>query len=1355
MWSAALQAGRQRLPPAPLDIEYHEDEPILFQGWFFKQHRNKGLGVPRYLIVTSTLFLKYSRAGSDRLVKKTGTVLKSAISSLSFACGPRFLPGLGIVTPSGTDVYLHPDPAQIDKLFNFLVVWTFEKTIATRELQARPGGIQQRIEREMDAIKSAPQGWPDPRIYTGQLPIIEVGYCAPGGIPPYLYPAFKSDPILTPSQIASLESSRLLIMAIIEMPGPIIGRKEFRLIITNEILLILADDGSEVLRCCPNEIDEISTLDGDDVHNVINPVSIGVRARPLNLALRDGTTRRIYPSEIGSKHWGSALAAFLGVIPPKDCLYTISPFVERDRIFYAIDENIERTATTVRVRRSRHSRGEISEESSRSSTARYQSVETHTTDTSLALDADGEPLYFVHDYHYRDDTGVDDVTSDRQASNNPGSGGNPGEGPSSDSFELSDNFYQLVPYDLQESDEEEHPAEVDISNLSAHHTFTSGKRPADTETTSALPPSGKHLHGVASMHSLDQAVAASLGTTSTPGSGTIEKGHTTKKCRFLNKLERRRAQVTKLNNKHLAMIEERYHEDDDSSERPTQDSDLSTDYAERELPDELAQIHECGILYAINLVRFCFTDPERYQNPQLNTWELLCPSYASEDTLARAGRSRYALRFNLPSKLQMTDEAAQVRRRILRGYVLSLYKRHSQALVLYDFADPFGGTDEFLEKLAVILPKDLDPTAIGVPHPPQDIIDKYSMHARLELLQEYEKARNCYGEMLWLAEYILAIERPLLDDAPDDSNGNDLHQRAEDYPNSYLLQPDHPVDGEAVLLHCKTYFEYKVQRASGLTIIDLYRMLLWYATNVGVYLSRKLRIYTASQAITSACIADTVTETDLELIKSAAADMLILDALVLPPDADALIDTVVSAAEQIMGSEHESNATDSTLGGAGGLDDAELHRNNEIFAYFGHNLHIFGANEQLRRASRLIFVVFLSSIETRLLQQWGEHFADLTTTEEFLDGYQRAMQYIATAGTPYMDLMVPQHAWHILGVCYEVIDNISSQHIMQASRAFAGRRAPGETISIRMDYSKFASAFNQDALKRHRESINKFSKLVTPATPEQLQALRWFYSPVTGYIWADVKGSCQPPCILALDGGLLRCRGWAIERVTGARPNYHVAHAPFILWFNNIIILCTMYEGTLHVHRFLLVSTQDTSWIFSDVTSSFLPSSSALATLPQLIIRMDVSTLAPYPVRIFLSNAEVHTLYSDPQVPFFVTLFLLLYPLTDTSNIFAETPMTTEQYRLVTYNAPLDSSGLSDRQHDDAEDGELFTQCDPMPSRPLINKDAELEAARSVFPQAKVYDSTHNGSPITQGPDMSGSSRITRGAQLETHDMHQ
>lgn len=74
--------------------------------------------------------------------------------------------------------------------------------------------------------------------------------------------------------------------------------------ITNELLLILNEDGEEILRCTPGEIEEISTLEGDDVHNVVNPISIGVATGPLVLTLRDGDTKRLYPSAIGSKYWG-------------------------------------------------------------------------------------------------------------------------------------------------------------------------------------------------------------------------------------------------------------------------------------------------------------------------------------------------------------------------------------------------------------------------------------------------------------------------------------------------------------------------------------------------------------------------------------------------------------------------------------------------------------------------------------------------------------------------------------------------------------------------------------------------------------------------------------------------------------------------------------------------------------------------------------------------------------------------------------------------------------------------------------------------------------------------------------------
>lgn len=60
-------------------------------------------------------------------------------------------------------------------------------------------------------------------------------------------------------------------------------------------------------------------------------------------------------------------------------------------------------------------------------------------------------------------------------------------------------------------------------------------------------------------------------------------------------------------------------------------------------------------------------------------------------------------------------------------------------------------------------------------------------------------------------------------------------------------------------------------------------------------------------------------------------------------------------------------------------------------------------------------------------------------------------------------------------------------------------------------------------------------------------------------------------------------------------------------------------------------------------------------------------------------------------------------------------PVTTEQYRLLTYNAPLDAEFIAERKKEDAEDEEGLLKCGPPSNRPLINKEIELSFASKVF----------------------------------------
>lgn len=1442
-WSDTAFLSRKKLPQNPRGLEFCDGEPILFQGWFFKRHKSKSLGTERYIVITETLFAYYDDVSNQQLSSGKKSYRKSAICDLSFACGPKFLPGLGVVTISGIDIFLHDDPREIDRFYNFLVIWTKNKNIADDPQEESFSQRRQRIQREITAIKpAAPPGWPNPQTYTGQLPIVAVGYCAPGGIPPYLYPAFKSDPLLTPSQIACLESSRLLIQAVVEMPGTL-SRKEYRLVITNELLLILNDDGEEILRCTPGEIEEISTLEGDDVHNVVNPISIGVATGPLVLTLRDGDKKRLYPSAIGSKYWGSALASFMGVIPPKDCLYSISQFTETDIVFYAIDENIERSTTKnkkARYSRSIISRADYSEESAHSSAHRYLS----TTSTGQYDDqhegTDNDRLYFKDDYYYEDgeflakdihtsgdndhagqsispSTGAAPATTDRTADDDTDS---------EEYLDLFGNYDLLVPYDLQESDSEpDKDNSVEESDkYQEKHVVSSGRAAAiatvsmpDDQATpiheapsatndrlsaknyadkllnfssnkSTESPDSTKLKYTESRENLADVLQTTTGTIKTlatsrleqvpsvpgvPGSQCISsipsatnmtsgptapKQKRQKRFQFTSKLERRRIQVAKQNDKILCDIETRYH-DSSESEDTTEYYTSSETESEVDLPTDLARIQEASVLYAISSLRYCFVDPDRYQSPELNTWELLCPAYAPEDALIRAGDSKFAIRFNLPDKLKRTDEAAQVRRKVLRGYTVPLHEHHNQTITVKEIDEAFGRTDEFLEKLEVILPPDLDPALMGVPYPPHNIIDKYSLQARNELTEEYNKSLQCYKEMLWLSSFIITTEQELLESDDEESSDSEvsgkhvLHNMdsipqfscgkkistIEEYPNSYLLKPDHRVTLKTVMENCPTYFEYQLCLTKHYTIIDLYKMLLWYATNVGVYLSRKLRIYTASQAISAACIADTVKELEFDTVTAAAADMMILDSLILANDADVLIDTMISTAERMAESGRERNATEIAISGMGGLENLSVQRDNEIFAYFGHNLHIFGANEQIRRASRLILAVFISRLETRLIQQWNEYFLDIVSVDEFCSAYEKASNYIRSTGTTYMEILAPQHAWHLLGLCFEIIDQYALLHIKRGARLLRHHESltNKEICKVVIDYPTLDKYLNFLTLLTNtcgQETVETlianpqgsctaqdplYDSKVDYVTLKPVGGLGncvWEYSCESG-IFRFRDSSLDPQNItnLNLDNGMFRWRGYVLERIRGARPDFHTAISCFAIWLNGMILFCSLkHSSVLNLMRAFMLETNDTYDKYIDVTSKLLANKQIADKFPVVLVQYSWGNPKPT-VSVSTNNNIVYSTSYDPRIPTIVHFYMMLYPFVDSKHALSQIPVTTEQYRLLTYNAPLDAEFILERKKEDAEDEEGLLKCGPPSNRPLINKEIELSFASRIF----------------------------------------
>lgn len=126
-WSDTAFLSRKKLPQNPKGLEFCDGEPILFQGWFFKRHKSKSLGTERYVIITETLFAYYDDVTNQQLSSGKKSYRKSAICDLAFACGPKFLPGLGVITSSGIDIFLHDDPREIDRFYNFLVIWTKNK----------------------------------------------------------------------------------------------------------------------------------------------------------------------------------------------------------------------------------------------------------------------------------------------------------------------------------------------------------------------------------------------------------------------------------------------------------------------------------------------------------------------------------------------------------------------------------------------------------------------------------------------------------------------------------------------------------------------------------------------------------------------------------------------------------------------------------------------------------------------------------------------------------------------------------------------------------------------------------------------------------------------------------------------------------------------------------------------------------------------------------------------------------------------------------------------------------------------------------------------------------------------------
>lgn len=108
--------------------------------------------------------------------------------------------------------------------------------------------------------------------------------------------------------------------------------------------------------------------------------------------------------------------------------------------------------------------------------------------------------------------------------------------------------------------------------------------------------------------------------------------------------------------------------------------------------------------YALSKQNKVIDNADQNKDVTLNTWEILLPEFdqekehTSQDTL-------------------LIDEAAQVRRKIIRSFVLKFYFNDKKELKVSSIPEAFGDPDNFIATLTAVIPPTLKPEHIGVPFP--------------------------------------------------------------------------------------------------------------------------------------------------------------------------------------------------------------------------------------------------------------------------------------------------------------------------------------------------------------------------------------------------------------------------------------------------------------------------------------------------------------------------------------------------------------------------------------------------------------------------------------------------------------
>lgn len=120
----------------------------------------------------------------------------------------------------------------------------------------------------------------------------------------------------------------------------------------------------------------------------------------------------------------------------------------------------------------------------------------------------------------------------------------------------------------------------------------------------------------------------------------------------------------------------------------------------------------------------------------------------------------------------------------------------------------------------------------------------------------------------------------------------------------------------------------------------------------------------------------------------------------------------------------------------------------------------------------------------------------------------------------------------------------------------------------------------------------------------ELTSCSWEYSCETGiFRFCDRSSDSQTVTNLGLDNGMFRWRGYVLERIRGARPDFHTAISCFAIWLNAMILFCSLKHGSaLNLMRAFMLETTGAYDKYTDVTSKLLTNRQIVDKLPVIIV---------------------------------------------------------------------------------------------------------------------------------------------------------